>query len=76
MDFEGFLKENEIDAETAAKALGKTKAYVHMLVAKSCTPSLHLAAVIEVWTDGKVSLQSWPDWKVVKKKIKPWKTAA
>lgn len=76
MDFESFLKENEIDAESAAKMLGKTKAYVHMLIAKSCTPSLHLAAVIEVWTNGQVSMQSWPAWKEIRKKVKPVAKAA
>lgn len=75
MDFETFLKKKKIDAEAAAKALGKTKAYVHMLIAKSCTPSLHLAAVIEVWTDGAVTCQSWPDWKAIKRTIKPWAAA-
>jgi hypothetical protein len=70
MDFETYLKKKDIDAEAAAKALGKTKAYIHMLIAKSCTPSLHLAATIEHWTGGVVTMQSWLDWRLVKKSAK------
>lgn len=69
--FAEFLEEEDIDAETAARALGKTRAYIHMLIAKSHTPSLHLAAVIEHWTGGRVPMQKWPDWKDVKRTVRP-----
>lgn len=71
MDFNAYLKEQKIDADKAATALGKTKAYVHMLIAKTCTPSLHLAAVIEFWSGGAVPMQTWPDWKALRRQVKP-----
>jgi len=71
MTFDEYLSKKGVDAETAAKALGKTKAYVHMLIAKSCTPSLHLAAVIEHWSGGEVPIQVWPDWAEIRRGVKP-----
>lgn len=70
MDFKTYLKQEKITPEDAAKALKKTKAYVHMLIAESCTPSLHLAALIEHWSGNKVTMQSWINWKAIKKAAK------
>ncbi len=42
-----------------AKRLGITTAYVYMLMKGKISPSLALAAEIEKFTNGRVSLQSW-----------------
>ena len=61
-NFGAYLKKQNIAAETAAKQLGVTKSYVHMLMRGDVTPALKLAGSIEKWTKGKVKMQMWLEW--------------
>ena len=57
--FSRYLKQKQISPTRAAKELNKTKAYIHMFIGGTQTPSLKLAWLIECWSKGEVPMQSW-----------------
>ncbi len=53
------IEKSRLSPKEVSEQLKVTRAYVHMLVGGSTTPSLRKAWEIEVWSKGAVKMQSW-----------------
>lgn len=68
--FGEFLEKKKLAPADVAEAIGKSKQYVYMLIEGKVTPSFKLSWEIEVWSKGKVTMQSWCPWLSGRKKEK------
>lgn len=74
-DFGRLLEERGLSYAAAGADLGITRSYAQMLATGAATPQLVLAGKIELWSGGKVRMQTWlthcPQWASIRATTQP-----